>query len=162
MYKAERKGKHRKTWLTRIDCRYSYLRRHRISECNRRLLHLATPFFAGFRMPTDKDCRGSARTRLRGYRRVSLRTTRFRGDCLDNKLINDRLVCIDRTRQLSLICHQNLPLNSPSGISFSTTAAEPRRSYRLASIAGRDVNICWLVLTVSTHMTTLSNQFSES
>jgi hypothetical protein len=27
LYKAERKGKHRKRWLTRIYCRYSYLRR---------------------------------------------------------------------------------------------------------------------------------------
>ena len=27
LYKAERKGKRRKTWLTRIYCRYSYLRR---------------------------------------------------------------------------------------------------------------------------------------
>lgn len=26
-YKTERKGKHRKRWLTRIYCRYSYLRR---------------------------------------------------------------------------------------------------------------------------------------
>ena len=26
-YKAERKGKRRKRWLTRIYCRYSYLRR---------------------------------------------------------------------------------------------------------------------------------------
>ena len=27
LYKAERKGKRRKRWLTRIYCRYSYLRR---------------------------------------------------------------------------------------------------------------------------------------
>jgi len=27
LYKSERKGKHRKRWLTRIYCRYSYLRR---------------------------------------------------------------------------------------------------------------------------------------
>ena len=27
LYKAERKGQHRKRWLTRIYCRYSYLRR---------------------------------------------------------------------------------------------------------------------------------------
>jgi len=27
LYKAERKGKGRKRWLTRIYCRYSYLRR---------------------------------------------------------------------------------------------------------------------------------------
>jgi hypothetical protein len=27
LYKAERKGKSRKRWLTRIYCRYSYLRR---------------------------------------------------------------------------------------------------------------------------------------
>ena len=27
LYKAERKGKHRKRWLTRIYCRYSCLRR---------------------------------------------------------------------------------------------------------------------------------------
>jgi len=27
LYKVERKGNHRKWWLTRIYCRYSYLRR---------------------------------------------------------------------------------------------------------------------------------------
>ena len=27
LYKAERKGRRRKRWLTRIYCRYSYLRR---------------------------------------------------------------------------------------------------------------------------------------
>jgi hypothetical protein len=27
LYKAEQKGKHRKRWLIRIYCRYSYLRR---------------------------------------------------------------------------------------------------------------------------------------
>jgi hypothetical protein len=27
LYKAERKGKRRKRWLTKIYCRYSYLRR---------------------------------------------------------------------------------------------------------------------------------------
>jgi hypothetical protein len=29
LYKAERKGKRRKRWLSRIYCRYSYLRRRK-------------------------------------------------------------------------------------------------------------------------------------